>query len=59
MSANQSQRLRNTQPGGGQQRDQRGACLSSGRATRTESTGGFEKATDFVRRQWMACAVFR
>jgi hypothetical protein len=41
----QSQRLRNTQPGGGQQRDQRGVRLNSDCATRTESTGSFEKAT--------------
>ena len=46
----QPQRLGNTQPGGSQQRDQSGVCLSSDRATRTESTGGFEKAADFVGR---------
>jgi hypothetical protein len=41
-------RLGNSQPGDGQQRDQSGVRLSSDRSTRTESTGGFEEAIDFV-----------
>ena len=48
VGKSQPQRLGNSQPGGGQQRDQSGVCLGSHRATRTESTGGFEKAADFV-----------
>lgn len=48
VGKSQPQRLGNPQPGGGQQRDQSGVRLGSDRATRTESTGGFEEAADLA-----------